>query len=221
MFPQAENHRIRSSHQDSHHAYTSRLVCAYVEFDSEQTNPLFEALPRFVIAKANSYKESVWLKNLLELLFSGTHHEMPAFESVIQRLNDFLLIHIIRSYFADCPSSHGIVAAFNDPGLRPVLELIHDNPQKPWSVADFCKIANMSRSAFIDKFSNTLKMPPMNYLTRLRLQYAYRQLREGRNSIIDIALDCGYENASSFSKAFKKMYDIGPGSFKKSYAGVA
>ncbi len=192
----------------------SRLICAYVEFDPKAHNPLFDALPSYVLAKADSHPDNTWLRHLLELLFAEASSETTASHTVIERLTDILFIHIIRSYLANYPEHTGILAAYNNPALRSVLELMHHKPQKPWSIADFAAKANLSRSAFIEKFTRTLEVAPMTYLTQQRLEYAYRLLKEGESKIIDIALNCGYENESSFSKAFKREYGITPGKLK-------
>ncbi len=210
-----ENNQTCTSEEEIHNA--SGLVCAYIEFDPTFHNPLFEAMPSYVVVKSNSHSDTIWLRNLLELLFAEASADNTASQTVIERLTDILFIHIIRSYLTNCTAHTGILAAYNDPGLRAALELMHENPQKPWSIADFSSVANLSRSAFIEKFSRTLEVPPMTYLTRQRLDYAYRQLSEGRCKIIDVALDCGYENESSFSKAFKRMYGITPGTLNRNY----
>ncbi|MEE9345826.1 MAG: AraC family transcriptional regulator [Methylococcales bacterium] len=210
-----ENNNQRPVAQEAPNNNASGLICAYVEFDTTFHNPLFKALPSYVVAKAKSHSDITWLKHLLGLLFAEASSNNTASQTVIERLTDILFIHIIRTYLSSGTAHSGILAAYNDPGLRAVLELMHENPQKPWSIADFSAVANLSRSAFIEKFSRTLEVPPMTYLTQQRLDYAYRQLSEGRCKIIDVALDCGYENESSFSKAFKRMYGITPGTLNR------
>ncbi len=230
LIPRPGNHVLRAASQnrvdtglqacdgeEKVNGESSGLVCAYVEFDPNIRNPLFEALPDYVITRADSHPDRSWIKNLLELLFAEASAETTASQTVIERLTDILFIHVLRSYLANCPADTGILAAYNDPALRVVLELMHHKPQNPWSIADFAVAANLSRSAFIEKFSRTLEVAPMTYLTQQRLEYSYRQLREGECNIIDIALDCGYENESSFSKAFKRMYGITPGQVKNGY----
>lgn len=222
------NHKVRATDRNSDKVPTSKanpgellpedicnLICAYVEFDPKVQNPLFDALPASVVVRAGSHADGTWLESLLGLLFAEANTKASASQTVIERLTDILFIHIIRTYVADCPEETGILAAYNDPSLRKVLEYIHNNPEKPWMIADFCSAANLSRSVFIEKFTRTLGVPPMTYLTQQRLEHAYRELREGKRKIIDVALDCGYENESSFSKAFKRMYEISPGAYRR------
>ncbi|MCH9698098.1 MAG: AraC family transcriptional regulator [Gammaproteobacteria bacterium] len=193
------------------------LVCAYVEFDRNMHNPLFDALPDVVVSRVAAQPNPSWIENLLGLMFAEAGAQTTASQTVIERLTDILFIHVIRVYLSDSAVDKGVLAAYNDPGLRAVLELMHESPQKPWTIADFAETASLSRSAFIDKFSRILEVPPMTYLTRQRLEYAYQKLLRGGSKMIDIALDCGYENESSFSKAFKREYGMSPSAVVRNF----
>ena len=50
----------------------------------------------------------------------------------------------------------------------------------------------MSRSAFVDRFTTLIGMPPIRYLTLWRLQAARRNLRETRKTIGQLAHEVGY-----------------------------
>ncbi|MEZ6853600.1 AraC family transcriptional regulator [Halodesulfovibrio aestuarii] len=53
------------------------------------------------------------------------------------------------------------------------------------------------------------------YQRRLRLQRAANQLLFSETSLIDIALDTGYESQEGFSRAFKKRFNFSPLQFRK------
>ena len=50
----------------------------------------------------------------------------------------------------------------------------------------------MSRSAFVDRFTTLIAMPPIRYLTIWRLQTAKLSLRETRKTIAQLAQEVGY-----------------------------
>lgn len=219
LFARPGKHIIRNSNNSleisSSSSDKSGLICAYVEFDSSDRNYLLEALPNHIVTQSDSHKNNNWLTHLLDLLFSESEAEMTASNTVIERLMDILFVHVIRSYLTYNRELTGVLAAFRDPKLRPVLELMHQEPNKPWALGDFANIANLSRSAFIDNFSRLLGTPPMAYLNQQRLRYAYYELCEGRRKVLDLAMECGYETESSFSKAFKRQYRISPGVLRR------
>jgi AraC-like DNA-binding protein len=49
----------------------------------------------------------------------------------------------------------------------------------------------LSRTAFIDRFTSLIGMPPIRYSTYWRLEAAKLQLREGRGTIAQIAYSVG------------------------------
>lgn len=191
------------------------LICCHLEFDPNVRNPLLEALPECVVVPAESHPDRDWLTNMLALLLSESSAAAPATESVIEHLADILFIHVLRSYLASSPERTGVLAAYTDRALRAALEVMHDEPPRPLTIADLACAANLSRSAFFERFTRVLGMPPMVYLTQQHLESAYRQLREGSAKVLEIALACGYESEASFSKAFKRMYGIAPGALRR------
>jgi AraC family transcriptional regulator len=54
------------------------------------------------------------------------------------------------------------------------------------------------------------------YIGRLRMEAASNLLLYSKEAINDIAFNVGYENSSSFNKAFKKRFGISPAEYRKS-----
>ena len=48
------------------------------------------------------------------------------------------------------------------------------------------------------------------YLVNYRLEIAAKQLKETSLNIIDISTNCGFNNHSYFTRAFKKKYGMSP-----------
>ena len=48
-----------------------------------------------------------------------------------------------------------------------------------------------------------------------RMQAAARELRDTKDSILKIAGDFGYENASKFSAAFRDVFDVSPREYRR------
>ena len=55
------------------------------------------------------------------------------------------------------------------------------------------------------------------YLNQKRLEYAALLLREGKDSITDIALKSGFNNVTYFNKVFHKAYNMAPMQYKKAF----
>lgn len=55
------------------------------------------------------------------------------------------------------------------------------------------------------------------YCTELRLKRAGQMLRQDESSILNIALECGYDNVSYFNRVFKKKYGVSPSEYRRNY----
>lgn len=71
-------------------------------------------------------------------------------------------------------------------------------------------------SAYISKiFKEETGETPINYLIKLRLQHAKKQLEErDRQSIKEISTSVGYDDVYYFSKLFKKYYGVSPQNYR-------
>ena len=68
----------------------------------------------------------------------------------------------------------------------------------------------MSRSAFVDRFTTLIGMPPIRYLTIWRLQTAKLSLRETRKTIAQLAQEVGYGSKEGFSRTLKREFGLSP-----------
>ena len=73
----------------------------------------------------------------------------------------------------------------------------------------------MSRSALAGRFKELLGMPPMQYITRLRLQEALHLLGDTDGSVAEIAHRVGYESEAAFNRAFKRYVGQPPAAWRK------
>ncbi len=51
---------------------------------------------------------------------------------------------------------------------------------------------------------------PLARVRRLRMEHAHRLLQSGEQSVIDVALECGYGNPSHFATAFRRHFQYSP-----------
>ena len=108
-------------------------------------------------------------------------------------------------------------ARTNEDVFRQLLkgkDLIDEHCSENISLAKICSGAGISRYHFIRLFKNIFGISPYQYQKRKRLDSAKTGLIHGC-SVSEVALSCGYPDASSFSKAFKQVFGQYPGSFAR------
>lgn len=74
----------------------------------------------------------------------------------------------------------------------------------------------MSRTSFIEYFKKTVGQTPKKYITGWRLSLARERLSHGKEHVLNIALDVGYQSEAAFSRAYKTKYGESPSHTKKS-----
>ena len=85
--------------------------------------------------------------------------------------------------------------------LNPTLEEISD-------------VAHMSKNYFCRQFKKLNGISPWEYITVKRIERAIRYIENTDLARLEIASKCGYNNASNFYHAFKKVTGKAPGDYK-------
>ena len=88
----------------------------------------------------------------------------------------------------------------------------------PWTVAQLAKTAALSRSAFFERFTRTVGLPPMEYLLAWRMAVAKDLLRRHDVGLAEVAERVGYGSASTFSTAFSRHVGQPPGRYARGFA---
>lgn len=94
--------------------------------------------------------------------------------------------------------------------MNKVVKYLLQNFQNNIRVTDLLNLTNMSNSSFCNLFKATYRMTFKDYLLKIRIGYACRQLKEDSKSISEIAYKSGFENLSNFNRQFKKIKKITP-----------
>ena len=82
---------------------------------------------------------------------------------------------------------------------------------------DISKAAAMSSYHFIKTHKELYDETPFEYLTRQRLDFAKYLLAKTQIAIADIVINSGFENASSFTRLFRKNCGLAPSKFRLAF----
>lgn len=94
--------------------------------------------------------------------------------------------------------------------LKSVLELIEEHYNEYLSLKDLARCAGMSSKYFCRFFHEMTHRTPIDYLNYYRIEQACFKLATSDASITEIALGCGFNDISYFTKTFKKYKGITP-----------
>jgi AraC family transcriptional regulator len=99
-----------------------------------------------------------------------------------------------------------------------VIEFVSANLSSRITLQKLSDISCLSQFHFHRIFSAYTGESPFEFLQRKRLERTSEILLSQNLNLDEIAMEVGYDNASSLSKAFKKYFGLAPGEFKLSPA---
>jgi AraC-like DNA-binding protein len=97
--------------------------------------------------------------------------------------------------------------------LRRVVDAIHDEPEKPFTVADLAAIAGMSVRSLQEGFRRHLGYTPMAYLQQERLLRAHETLRGAdplSMTVATVAHRWGFAHLGRFASAYRTRFGEPP-----------
>jgi AraC-like DNA-binding protein len=193
----------------------THLTCGVVRFDHVAGQQLMALLPRVLQIDTWADDEGSWLQSTLRFIAREARELRPGGETVITHLADILIIQAIRSWIDSAPQAdRGWLAALRDDQVGRALAAIHREPEKDWTVALLAKEVGMSRSGFSARFTSLVGESAMRYLTQWRMQLARAQLLETSDPLSVLADRLGYQSEAAFSRAFKRVFGVSPGSLR-------
>jgi AraC-like DNA-binding protein len=188
----------------------TRIVCGFLA--SEDTyNPLMSTLPRVLKIDVREGASREWIEASVRFAAGELAEGRLASSSVMSRLAESLLTEAVRHYSSALAEEQaGWLKGLKDPHVGRALALMHHDPAAPWSAEVLAGKVALSRSAFMERFTSLVGMPPIRYLTVWRLQTAKIGLQETGKTIAQLAHAAGYESEEAFSRAFKREFGVSP-----------
>jgi len=93
--------------------------------------------------------------------------------------------------------------------INRVLDHIEDNLAEPLKLQELARVASFSPFHFHRIFAALVGETPAQLIRRLRLEKAANRLvGNPADSILAIALDCGFSSAAAFARAFKEQFGV-------------
>lgn len=186
-----------------------RLLGGYFVFDSPDAALLVSLLPTLVHVRGVDR-----LSVLVRLVGEESSEERSGRELVLTRLVEVLLVEALRSSSGeDAPP--GLLRGLADARLALAMRQLHADPARPWTVTQLAQKAALSRSAFFDRFTRAVGLPPMEYLLAWRMALAKNLLKHQNVAIAKVAERVGYSSASTFSTAFSRHVGLPPGRYAR------
>jgi AraC family transcriptional regulator len=99
--------------------------------------------------------------------------------------------------------------------MSQAVDYIEGNLKEPITVADMAAAVSFSLYHFCRTFNQITHHTPYDYLMRRRLSESAHDLVHTDRKIIEIACDYQFNNPETFSRAFRRMFDVQPNQARK------
>ncbi len=128
-----------------------------------------------------------------------------------------LLVSVLRDREFVIPIRGDVAKPLSNSHIQDVLLYLNTNYMNQITIDDILKFCPLSRSHFHALFKKETGTTLIRYLNDIRCQKAGELLATTKETILDIALACGFNNFSHFCHTFKEVYGYSPGQFRKNY----
>ena len=99
--------------------------------------------------------------------------------------------------------------------MHEVRHLITTDLQASLSISELARSVGVNEKKLCYGFKEVFGTTVFGYLYDYKMQLAQQLLQEGSKTVSEVALACGYEYASHFSRAFKKKFGVVPLAVKR------
>ncbi len=100
--------------------------------------------------------------------------------------------------------------------IEPALQRIDREKIGAVTVAELARICSMSQSSFRKLFLQEMNMPPSRYMQERKFNRAVSLLQNSELSILEIAMESGFQDMFYFSRFFRKMTGMSPTQWRDS-----
>jgi AraC-like DNA-binding protein len=191
----------------------SRMICGHFTLSRPSRGSLLELLPPVLLLKPTA--DGDWLEAILQRMVSESARERPGQRVALSRMTEVLFVEVLRSWIKSLgPGEGGWLGAMADPHIGRALQLIHERPERPWTLRDLGHHVGLGRSAFSARFTQLVGQSMHRYLIERRMAEAAFQLETSDEGIARIATRVGYETAAAFSKLFHRHHGLSPGRYR-------
>ena len=184
-------------------------------FSKETAQTLFEYYKEFPLdlqsdAPLHFFLESAYIDSIIKQALIAQSAAMQTYEQ-----HSLLLVHqLVALFFSQTLNSNTAYPAW----LNEFLYFLHSPECFNLSVNELAKHTPYSYSRLARLFKQYIGKTLVEHINDLKIVYAKRVLRTTKKSILDIALDLGYESISSFNHNFKAATALTPSQYRKKYA---
>jgi len=154
-----------------------------------------------------------FIGGVAELLARRLYKELVQRDEVSDLIIEGLMMELVGE-----TSRGGVRMEVNRPPrwLEQAKELLHERFAESLKLADIAREVNVHPVHLAQIFHRSYHCTIGDYVRRLRIECACRELANSESPLADIALSVGFCDQSHFSRTFKRLIGIAPSQYRSS-----
>ena len=153
-----------------------------------------------------------FMQTMNDIISLHRHHAVLPPRAILLYEDLLLQIHESRARSRRLPP-------FQQDFIRKLIDAIRSAPTARYDFARQARRCGVTTTHFRRLFKIEAGMPPLQFLTSCRLQYAAGLLISTRLSIAAVAESAGLGNQFYFSRLFKRRFQLSPQAYRREYLG--
>lgn len=101
--------------------------------------------------------------------------------------------------------------------IKGMLRYIHDNFAQDLNTDQIAASIGVSESECLRCFRSTIGTTPIQYLRQYRIQQSAQLLSKTQDPVADVALRCGFQDVSYFTKTFRELRGCSPSEYRRDH----
>lgn len=99
--------------------------------------------------------------------------------------------------------------------IKILIEYIENNYKEQIKIRQMAELLNLSTEHFCRFFKEMIGMSAIDYINNYRIKSASEMMLKTDMSLLEISLECGFNNLSYFIKQFKRINRVTPAQYRK------
>lgn len=105
----------------------------------------------------------------------------------------------------------------SDDSIKSAQEYIEDNYQSKLNIETLAEQVHLNARSFLRRFKKATSNTPLEYIQRVRVEAAKKELESTTNTIMEVMFGVGYNDEKAFRNTFKKHSGLSPKEYQMKY----
>ncbi|MDJ0510316.1 MAG: AraC family transcriptional regulator [Crocosphaera sp.] len=170
-------------------------------------NQRFQLMPQFQVHDSH-------IRGITMMLLEECQQQVSNNQLYLDSLANVLAVNLVRHHGTTKPILPVYQGGLSPHQLSQIFDYIDAHLDQNLKLEDLAQLLDLSQFHFSRLFKQSVGLSPYQYLIEQRIERAKQLLKQTNQSILDIALSCGFNSHSHLTKKFRQVTGITPKAYR-------